>query len=89
MRMRNKKATDLIVDGFFNLGILPASMYWKGTDLPFICLTNEWWRQADSNRWPSACKADALPTELCPQKISFSGSYSYLHQTFMGLHQAS
>lgn len=25
-----------------------------------------WWRQSDSNRRPSACKADALPTELCP-----------------------
>lgn len=25
-----------------------------------------WWRWADSNRWPSACKADALPTELHP-----------------------
>ena len=25
-----------------------------------------WWRHADSNRRPSACKADALPTELCP-----------------------
>ena len=25
-----------------------------------------WWRWAESNRWPSACKADALPTELHP-----------------------
>ena len=25
-----------------------------------------WWRQSDSNRRHSACKADALPTELCP-----------------------
>ena len=25
-----------------------------------------WWRWADLNRWPSACKADALPTELHP-----------------------
>ena len=23
-----------------------------------------WWRLTGSNRWPSACKADALPTEL-------------------------
>ena len=25
-----------------------------------------WWRQPDSNRRPRACKARALPTELCP-----------------------
>ena len=24
----------------------------------------KWWRSTGSNRWPSACKADALPTEL-------------------------
>lgn len=29
-----------------------------------------WWRWADSNRWPSACKADALPTELHPRTFS-------------------
>ena len=27
----------------------------------------DWWRRPDSNRRPSACKADALPTELRPQ----------------------
>ena len=26
----------------------------------------EWWRQTGSNRRPPACKAGALPTELCP-----------------------
>ena len=26
-----------------------------------------WWRQSDSNRRHPACKAGALPTELCPQ----------------------
>ena len=29
-------------------------------------LTLHWWRQTGSNRWPHACKARALPTELCP-----------------------
>ena len=24
-----------------------------------------WWKQQGSNLWPSACKADALPAELC------------------------
>src|SRR5688572_29681420 len=27
-----------------------------------------WWRHGDSNPRPIACKATALPTELCPQK---------------------
>ena len=26
----------------------------------------KWWRQTGSNRRPEACKATALPTELCP-----------------------
>ena len=28
-----------------------------------------WWRQTGSNRRPEACKATALPTELCPQLL--------------------
>ena len=28
------------------------------------------WRQTGSNRCPPACKAGALPAELCPRKIS-------------------
>ena len=27
----------------------------------------KWWRHAGSNRRPSECKSDALPTELCPR----------------------
>ena len=27
-----------------------------------------WWRWWDSNPWPSACRADALPTELHPHR---------------------
>ena len=30
-----------------------------------------WWRQTGSNRRPHACKARALPTELCPLEHSF------------------
>ena len=30
---------------------------------PYIRL---WWRWGESNSWPSACKADALPAELHP-----------------------
>ena len=29
-----------------------------------------WWRQTGSNRRPQACKASALPTELCPRRRS-------------------
>ena len=45
---------------------LEPSTYW----LQVSCSTNwaksakKWWRLTGSNRWPSACKADALPTEL-------------------------
>ena len=28
----------------------------------------DWWRQTGSNRRPPACKAGALPAELCPQR---------------------
>ena len=33
------------------------------------------WRRADSNRWPPACKAGALPAELRPlfRKMGLSG----------------
>lgn len=34
--------------------------------LPFW-FVQYWWRQTGSNRWPPACKAGALPTELCPR----------------------
>ena len=29
-------------------------------------LSNQWWRITDSNRWPSACKADALASWANP-----------------------
>ena len=40
-----------------------TSFKWFGSliDLPLIQ-----WRQRDSNSRPPACKAGALPTELCP-----------------------
>ena len=34
------------------------------------CAVGAWWRHADSNRRHSACKADALPTELYPRRFS-------------------
>lgn len=32
-----------------------------------------WWSDGDSNPGPSACKADALPTELSPQNRQSHG----------------
>ena len=38
----------------------------------------KWWSQLGSNQWPPACKAGALPTELCDHLISYySISISY------------
>ena len=34
---------------------------------PLILAGKVWWRHGDSNPRPIACKATALPTELCPQ----------------------
>ena len=40
----------------------------SGNPLVFPCPHSQEhpWRQSDSNRRPPACKAGALPTELCP-----------------------
>ncbi len=34
---------------------------------------DDWWRQTGSNRRPPACKAGALPAELCPHVQMTSG----------------
>jgi hypothetical protein len=34
-----------------------------------------WWRWADSNRWPTACKTVALPTELHPHTFTSATAY--------------
>ena len=39
----------------------------KNKELHFIC----WWRISESNRWPSACKADALANWANPPGNSF------------------
>ena len=43
----------------------------------WLLFTKNWWRWTGSNRWPSACKADALPTELHPHFVEIKNlSYS-------------
>ena len=46
--------------------VKPALLF--GTCAAFI--TERWWRQTGSNRRPEACKATALPTELCPPEVN-------------------
>ena len=44
---------------------------------PFSVLPNwfsqPWWRWRDSNSWPPACRAGALPAELHPRSFRFQG----------------
>ena len=44
----------------------------------FMFLTE--WRWRDSNSWPPACKAGALPTELHPHLIWQPPAFPYRHQ---------
>ena len=36
-----------------------------------------WWSRTESNRWHSACKADALPTELRPRLFCLVGQEGF------------
>ena len=38
------------------------------------CPAGRWWRQTGSNRRPPACKAGALPAELCPRVVNTAGA---------------
>ena len=38
----------------------------------FVCL---WWRWGESNSWPPACKAGALPAELHPRLVYCFGLF--------------
>ena len=42
---------------------------------PFPC---GWWRLRESNPWPPACKAGALPAELNPRILLSKCSFEYL-----------
>ena len=39
--------------------------------LTFLFKESKWWRWWDSNPWPPACRAGALPAELHPHLIGF------------------
>jgi hypothetical protein len=55
-RHTNDRARNLLKASRANRGVLIMDTVRSG-----------WWRQTGSNRRPEACKATALPTELCPQ----------------------
>ena len=47
-------------------GSNPRPLAWQASVLTnWTTGPNLWWEQQGSNLWPSACKADALPAELC------------------------
>ena len=46
-----------------------------------VILSYDWWRWWDSNPWPPACRAGALPTELHPHRcVSRSSLLVYFFQ---------
>ena len=45
-----------------------ASLLQEVTLVTFLFKESNWWRWWDSNPWPPACRAGALPAELHPHK---------------------
>ena len=63
-------------------GLEPATPGVTGRDsnqLNYRCAYCEWWVMTGSNRRHSACKADALPTELITLAVGVY--YIHLHMT--------
>ena len=57
----------------FPEGIRPASPRLRRACFALHFVASEaWWRQPGLNRRPRACKARALPTELCPRSPPFN-----------------
>ena len=46
-----------------NLSLIHLKIY----QVPAVRSFSDWWRWWDSNSWPPACRAGALPTELHPR----------------------
>ena len=53
--------------GSFSIGKRITTSFVSLSISTFIILFVKWWRWTGSNRRPSECKSDALPTELHPQ----------------------
>ena len=48
-----------------------CSLCLEASLLTFLLEESKWWRCWDSNPWPPACRAGALPAELHPHLIGF------------------
>ena len=57
----------------FNLILWDRSLFFrlKFLWLAFFSKKVTWWRWWDSNPWPPACRAGALPAELHPHKLNY------------------
>ena len=57
-----------LVSDFRHLNFF-ASPFRKASLLTFLLEESKWWRWRDSNPWPPACRAGALPAELHPHGL--------------------
>ena len=57
-----------LVSDFRHLNLF-ASLFRKASLLTFLLEESKWWRWRDSNPWPPACRAGALPAELHPHGL--------------------
>ena len=55
--------------------LLRSNSHVRGLSYHDLFMKHDKWRRRDSNSWPPACKAGALPTELRPHL----GNYSIIH----------
>ena len=51
---------------------------WQASVLTSWTTGPRWWEQQGSNLWPPACKAGALPAELCSQILAVSTTASVI-----------
>jgi hypothetical protein len=68
-----------------NGGKAERNSIWSSRNLSGVTTVHSerWWRQTGSNRRPEACKATALPTELCPQLAIFPCEAGMSHVAFL------
>ena len=57
-----------LVSDFRHLNLF-APLFRKASLLTFLLEESKWWRWRDSNPWPPACRAGALPAELHPHGL--------------------